>query len=305
MSSNQYIAVIVVLVAVILAMVFTIAQMMNQMTSLRKQVRFIARNNTNKLITFYGGSRVFKSLSNDINQIITTCRIREKEVNKQDNDLKDTLVNMSHDIRTPLTSLKGYFELLNETDDPEEQARYRAIISERIDSLSEILEAMFFFTKVSGSNYQTELDSVQMSALVMQTLFSYFDDFESAGLTPEIDFDENLSVIGNEQSIKRIIQNFVKNCLVHGKSDVKIKLKPTENNTVLFTISNSVFEESVPDPERVFDRFYKADTARHVSSSGIGLSVTKKLAESMKGNVYASLDGNIFAVSLELQRVNL
>ena len=295
---------VIVLIAIILALVLMIIGMVSQMTSLRKQVHFIARNDTNKLITFYGGSRAFKMLSNDINQIIEGCRIREREINKQDSELKDTLVNMSHDIRTPLTSLKGYFELLSETTDPEEQERYRNIISERIDSLSEILEAMFFFTKVSGAGYETNLDSIDMSTLTMQTLFAYFDDFESAGMTPEIDLDENLRVIGNEQSLKRILQNFIKNCLVHGKSDVAISLKPNKDNSkVVLKVSNKVFEEAVPDPNKVFDRFYKADTARHVSSSGIGLSVTKKLANSMKGNVYATLEGDVFSIFLELSKV--
>ena len=304
MSSNSLVVIIIILSALLLSAIFTIIGMVSQMTSLRRQVHFIARNDTNKLITFYGASRAFKTLSNDINQIIESCRIREKEVKKQDDELKDTLINMSHDIRTPLTSLKGYFELLGETEDSKEQEKYKAIISERIESLSEILEAMFLFTKVSNSNYQTNLDSIDMSTLTMQTLFSYYDDFENAGMAPEIDLDENLKVIGNEQSIKRILQNFIKNALVHGKSDVKVSLKPnSDNSKVVLKVSNKVYEDAIPDPNRVFDRFYKADTSRHVNSSGIGLSVTKKLATSMKGNVVASLNEDIFEISLELQKV--
>lgn len=302
--NDVYVTIIIVLSALVLGMLFLIFSMVSQMSSFRKQVHFIARNDTNKLVTFYGGTKAFKLLANDINQIIESCRIREKEVSKQDDELKETLVNMSHDIRTPLTSLKGYFELLNETDDPLEQERYRSIITERIDSLSEILEAMFFFTKVSGSGYETKLDSIDMSSLTMQTLFSYFDDFEAKGMTPEVDIEENVKVIGNEQSIKRIVQNFIKNCLVHAKSDICISLKSSEDNSkAVLKISNTVFEDAIPDPSKVFDRFYKADTSRHVNSSGVGLSVTKKLANSMKGNAYAKLEGDTFSVYLELSKV--
>ena len=244
-------------------------------------------------------------LAKDINYIIDTYSAKEQEVLKQDKEIKDTLTNMSHDIRTPLTSLKGYFELLEESEDPKEQARYRRIISERIDSLGEILEMMFFYTKVSNVNYQVQLDSLNISEIIMHTLFSYFDDFENAGLTPNIDIAENLTVIGNEQSIKRIMQNLVKNCLVHGDSRVDISLKPsaTDEKIVLLTVSNGVKENDIPDPNKVFDRFNKADNSRHVSSSGIGLSVEKKLTEAMNGKIRADYKDNMFSIILELPAI--
>ena len=295
----------IVLTVVCVALVLMLVNNLSQIKNLRDQVHFISRNDTNKRVSFYGKSRTMSRLAKDINYIIDTTSAKEQEVLKQDKEIKDTLTNMSHDIRTPLTSLKGYFELLEGSEDPEEQARYRRIISERIDSLGEILEMMFFYTKVSNVNYQVQLESINISEIIMHTLFSYFDDFENAGLTPNIDIDENLTVIGNEQSIKRIMQNLVKNCLVHGDSKVEIKLKPsvTDDKTVLLTVSNGVRENDIPDPEKVFDRFYKADNSRHVSSSGIGLSVAKKLTEAMNGKIRAEYDGEMFSIVLELPAI--
>lgn len=295
----------IVLTVVCVALVLMLVNNLSQIKNLRDQVHFISRNDTNKRVSFYGKSRTMSRLAKDINYIIDTTSAKEQEVLKQDKEIKDTLTNMSHDIRTPLTSLKGYFELLEGSEDPEEQARYRRIISERIDSLGEILEMMFFYTKVSNVNYQVQLESLNISEIIMHTLFSYFDDFENAGLTPNIDIDENLTVIGNEQSIKRIMQNLVKNCLVHGDSKVEIKLKPsvTDDKTVLLTVSNGVRENDIPDPEKVFDRFYKADNSRHVSSSGIGLSVAKKLTEAMNGKIRAEYDGEMFSIVLELPAI--
>ncbi|MBR6483511.1 MAG: sensor histidine kinase, partial [Clostridiales bacterium] len=107
----------------------------------------------------------------------------------------------------------------------------------------------------------------------------------------------------NEQSVKRILQNLVKNCLVHGKGDVDISLKKDGEKHVAFTISNSVEEDRRPDPSKVFDRFYKGDASRHVSSSGIGLSVAKKLVDSMKGTIEASLEGDIFGIRMRLPSI--
>ena len=295
----------IILTVMCVAIVLMLINNLSQVKNLRDQVHFISRNDTNKRVSFYGKSRTMSRLAKDINYIIDTYSAKEQEVLKQDKEIKDTLTNMSHDIRTPLTSLKGYFELLEESEDPNEQARYRRIISERIDSLGEILEMMFFYTKVSNVNYQVQLDSINISEIIMHTLFSYFDDFENAGLTPNIDIDENLTVIGNEQSVKRIMQNLVKNCLVHGDSRVDISLKPStsEEKAIILTVSNGVKENDIPDPDKVFDRFYKADNSRHVSSSGIGLSVAKKLTEAMNGKIRAAYSGDMFSIILELPAI--
>ena len=295
----------IILTVMCVALVLMLINNLSQVKNLRDQVHFISRNDTNKRVSFYGKSRTMSRLAKDINYIIDTYSAKEQEVLKQDKEIKDTLTNMSHDIRTPLTSLKGYFELLEESEDPNEQARYRRIISERIDSLGEILEMMFFYTKVSNVNYQVQLDSINISEIIMHTLFSYFDDFENAGLTPNIDIDENLTVIGNEQSVKRIMQNLVKNCLVHGDSRVDISLKPSasEEKAIILTVSNGVKENDIPDPDKVFDRFYKADNSRHVSSSGIGLSVAKKLTEAMNGKIRAAYSGDMFSIILELPAI--
>lgn len=297
--------VIIILVALLLAVSLLLINSMSQVKNIRDQVHFIARNDTNKRVSFYGKSRIMSGLAKDINNIIDSYREREEKVVKQDKEIKDTLTNMSHDIRTPLTSLKGYFELLNESEDPAEQEKYRNIITERIDSLGEILETMFFYTKVSNVNYQVPLDTIDMSEIVMQTLFSYFDDFENAGLTPDVDIDENLRVIGNEQSVKRILQNLIKNCLVHGDSHVKITLKSSEvdDKEVILTVGNGIRENDIPDATKVFDRFYKADKSRHVASSGIGLSVAKKLTEAMNGTISASLEDDLFKITLRLPSV--
>lgn len=293
----------IVLIAVVLALTMMLISLFSQVKNLQSQVHFIAKNRTNKTITFYGKSREMTTLSKDINEVILSCREREQEVMKQDNEIRDTLTNMSHDIRTPLTSLKGYFELLSESDDPAEQEKYRNIISERIDSLGEILEEMFFYTKVSNINYNVPLDKITFSDIAMQTLFSYYEDFEKAGMEPHIDIEEGLNAIGNEQSVKRILQNLVKNCLVHGRGDVNISLKRDGEKHVAFSISNSVDPDRIPDPTKVFDRFYKGDSSRHVSSSGIGLSVAKKLVDSMNGTIDAYVEGEVFGIRMRLPSI--
>lgn len=294
--------IVVVLIVVCLTLILTILTMVSNMTDLRKQVHFISRNDTNKRITFYGKSRAFKMLAKDINDIIDSYREENEKILQEDREIKDTLTNMSHDIRTPLTSLKGYFELMGETDDPKEQERCRSIIEERIESLSEILETMFLYTKVSNVNYKVELDPIDVSKVVLETMFSYYDDFVDKGQEVNVDAKEGLRVIASEQSLKRIMQNLIKNCLVHGDGDVKLELLPDGDN-VKISISNKMSAGENPDPNKVFDRFYKGDASRHNGSSGVGLSVVKKLVDSMGGEIKASVEDGRFKISMKFKAI--
>ncbi|MBQ7275390.1 MAG: HAMP domain-containing histidine kinase [Clostridiales bacterium] len=303
MSESSLVTLIVLLTALALAMALILISLLSQMKSIRSQVHFISRNDTNKRITFYGKSRSFRRLAADINEIIDSYDERHEKILSEDKEIKETLTNMSHDIRTPLTSLKGYFELLDQTEDPEERRKYTSIIYGRIDSLSEILETMFLYTKVSNVNYKISIDPVDCSKTILETLFEYYDDFQDKGYEVDIDVDEGVRILGNEQSLKRIMQNLIRNSLVHGNGDVKLRLKPQEDKTVLITLDNLLTPGQNPDPARVFDRYYKGDASRHTGSSGVGLSVVKKLVESMNGNIAAFVGDGRFRIEIRFKTI--
>ena len=142
MSESTYMTIIVVLTVLSLALVFILISLLSQMKSIRSQVHFISRNDTNKRLTFYGKSRGFQRLASDINEILDSYDARHEKILREDKEIKDTLTNMSHDIRTPLTSLKGYFELLDQTDDPDERRGYE-------DSLMEVQEDLARLTRIA------------------------------------------------------------------------------------------------------------------------------------------------------------
>lgn len=303
MSESTMVVIIVLLSAVAVAMALILISLLSQMKSIRSQVHFISRNDTNKRISFYGKSRSFRRLAKDINEIIDSYDERHDRILREDKEIKDTLTNMSHDIRTPLTSLKGYFELLDQTDDPEERKKYTNIIYGRIESLSEILETMFLYTKVSNVNFKISIDPIECSKIILETMFEYYDDFQEKGYDVDIDVDEGIRILGNEQSLKRIMQNLIRNSLVHGGGDVKLSVKPEEGKKVRIIIDNLLEEGQNPDPNRVFDRYYKGDASRHTGSSGVGLSVVKKLVESMNGDITAFVGDGRFRIEMTFKTI--
>lgn len=303
MSESTMVVIIVLLSAVAVAMALILISLLSQMKSIRSQVHFISRNDTNKRISFYGKSRSFRRLAKDINEIIDSYDERHDRILREDKEIKDTLTNMSHDIRTPLTSLKGYFELLDQTDDPEERKKYTNIIYGRIESLSEILETMFLYTKVSNVNFKISIDPIECSKIILETMFEYYDDFQEKGYDVDIDVDEGIRILGNEQSLKRIMQNLIRNSLVHGGGDVKLSVKPEEGKKVRIILDNLLEEGQHPDPNRVFDRYYKGDASRHTGSSGVGLSVVKKLVESMNGDITAFVGDGRFRIEMTFKTI--
>lgn len=304
MSEQAMIVLIVLLTVVSLALAFILISLLSQMRSIRSQVHFISRNETRKRLTFYGKSRSFRRLASDINEILDSYDERHEKILREDKEIKDTLTNMSHDIRTPLTSLKGYFELLEQTDDPEERRKYSSIITGRIDSLSEILETMFLYTKVSNVNFKISIDPIDCSKIILETLFEYYDDFQDKGFEVDVDVDEGIRILGNEQSLKRIMQNLIRNSLVHGGGDVKLSVKRDEQGKkVVITLDNLLLEGQNPDPQKVFDRYYKGDASRHTGSSGVGLSVVKKLVESMSGDISAVVSDGRFKIAMSFKTI--
>ena len=230
--------------------------------------------------------------------------------------LTDTYTNLSHDIRTPLTSLDGYFQLLRDETDKSAQEHYIDIIQERITSLKDMLEELFMFTKLKNDSFKLELSNCCVSRLLKQTVFSYYEEWKKQGIEPSLDIcEDTIFIIANVQALRRVFQNVIKNALVHGQKSICIQMKQqdscncrasdyertSKNSIVHILVSNDVKNPDDIDVDKVFERFYKADEARSISSSGLGLSIAKELVERMGGSIEARLEGKRFVVEIQFE----
>ena len=235
-------------------------------------------------------------LVDNLNELLDMQRKKRRDYQKKEALIADTYTNLSHDIRTPLTSLDGYFQLIEECNNMDDQKRYLGIIHERIYSLNEMLEELFTFTRLKNESYKFELEPCCINKILKETVFSYYDDWIEINIQPEIKITEELLFVNaNKQALRRVIQNVIKNGLDHGEKKIKIELFNEYDQAVL-RISNRVINPQEIDAEHVFDRFYKADTARSRTSSGLGLSIAKEMIMRMKGEIGARIDGDEFVV---------
>ena len=269
-----------------------------QVKDICRQLAFLMKHDSNMLIHREFGLGGIGMLSYRLNDLLELRRKEKRYYQEKETLIADTYTNLSHDIRTPLTSLDGYFQLMEACENVEEQRRYLNIIHERIHSLNEMLEELFMFTKLKNESYRLELTSCCINRILKETVFSYYDDWVRREIQPDIQItEEQLYIDGNKQGLSRIIQNVIKNGLDHGEKKIRIVLKREQNRAVL-RISNQVIASEKIDIEHVFDRFYKADAARSKTSTGLGLSIAREFVRRMNGEIGAKIEENEFIVEM-------
>lgn len=265
-----------------------------------RQLEVMQKHSSNQRLTSEVPYKEVKELVRRINEICNHYQEDKIIIERNENNLKEAIANLSHDIRTPLTSLDGYVQLLVMTDSAEEKEHYLQIIQNRISSLKELLEELFTYTKMQDQNYELTIVPMDGRQCICETVLAFYEDFEKRGLTPEVNFcEENLPVVANEVALRRVIQNLVKNALVHGVSRIGLTLERTDGK-LHFTCFNDKKADEIIDVDQIFERFYKGDKARTSTSTGLGLAIAKGLIERMHGTIAADVKDEMFVIDIFL-----
>lgn len=263
-----------------------------------RQLAFLKENQTNLRLTSELPFKEFYELTDRINDALDLSREISRKAQQSEEGLKETITSLSHDIRTPLTSLDGYFQLLSQSSSEEERQHYIAVIQSRIASLKDLLEELFTYTKLQNENYEINLETVDFGKSVYDTVFSFYDEFQRKGIEPEIAFCEgHFFVTANSEAIRRALQNIIKNALEHGRSQIVLSLS-AEEKRIVFRCVNDMDNQDEIDMDKVFVRFYKADSARSGTSTGLGLSIAKELIERAGGSISAELKEDSFLIEI-------
>lgn len=287
-----------ILAAFLILLLLKLVGILRQIRDICRQLTFLKDYDSNLMITGQEASGPLRELMDELNEMLDRQREQRRRYLKKEQDISDAYTNLSHDIRTPLTSLNGYFRLLEESEDPKERARYLSVIEERINSLKEMLEELFTYTKLKNETYVLEMEPLYLNRIVTETVFSYYDVWMEKGIESEIDFsEEQMKIEGNAAGLRRTLQNIIKNGMDHGTGKMRITLKRQDQWAVVECINYVEHPEEI-EVEKVFERFYKADEARSRTSSGLGLSIAKAFTGYMNGEIRALLQGNWFSICL-------
>ena len=239
------------------------------------------------------------ALCRRLNQLQKLHHQQQIQYERAERQLKQNITGLAHDIRTPLTGAAGYVQLAQECGEPGRQDYYLQVASGRLQELGDMLEELFLYTRLTSEEFTPDMCEVQVLPLLSDCLVGLYHRFEEKGISPQVDFaQEGFRVRADEECLRRIFHNLIQNALLHGNGDIVIQ---QEKDILVF--ENTVSETSRPDPEHIFDRFYKADSARRKGSSGLGLFIVKELAERMGGSVHALIEEDTLRITLILERI--
>lgn len=217
-----------------------------------------------------------------------TSRERIEALRSQEEFQRD-LSALSHDIRTPLTGAKGYLQLaLDETDD-DVRTHHLDAAAARIDSTTELLDALFAYTKSTDPDLSLTPEMVEVEAAIEQTLLAHYPEFEARGWEPRVSCAVDTAIFADRDALTRIFDNLIVNALRHGANAPCVSVS-NQDSTVCIEFANAIAPGVQIDAERLFDRFYQADSARSSSGSGLGLAIAANLAHAMDMEISAHIE---------------
>jgi len=208
---------------------------------------------------------------------------------REERNFKELIANISHDLRTPLTAIKGYQQLMQNSDLTADQQKKLQIAQKHADQLGMLIDRFFEYSYLLNAEPELIMERMNLTNFVGECLAASVSTLEEHHLTVQYEETSPAFILADKEIVRRIIQNLIHNCVQHARGGFKISLQATNKATLSF--QNPV--EHDIDINRLFDRFYTGDKARS-ASTGLGLSIVKLLAEQLNSQVSASLqDGNL------------
>lgn len=256
-----------------------------------RQLRDLNQNKTAKKIDILYNDPLFEKLAKEINNQIDLTKQAEAVKRSTENELKQAISHISHDIRTPMTSILGYIQFL-ESDDisSESKKEYIETIKNSAGRLKVLLEDFFELSIIEQADYPLKMERVPFNDLIVEVLLGFYEEFKKKDIEPEIHIPDNdIMVMADSSAVKRVVENLVVNAIRYSTGHVVIRLDQKEKEVQL-RISNSVDKLSEQDVIHLFDRFYKADQTRTGKGTGLGLPIAKSLMGKMNGSISADLE---------------
>ena len=287
---------VIVLILMIVVFMIYIYRMHREIDNICHQLK-IVQEGSHTLLTAQVHTKTFRALYHQLDIMLSEYQKKQIQHFKAEEQLKVTIQNMAHDLRTPLTSSMGYMSMLKESHDEIKKQRYLDTSIERMKDLAKLLEELFLYTKLMSESYTLECESLAVYPILTNTLLSFYHLFEKSGQEPVVIFqDEKSCFYMNQEAMERIFHNIIQNAFLHGLGDLKIR---QDQHTLIF--ENTMKDDDIIDIEHIFDRFYKSDQSRNHTSSGLGLAIVKELMEKMGGQVDAKVNGQLFQMILTLR----
>lgn len=295
------------LISIIVILVLIIVFQNIKIHNISNDIEEVIKGNFNERVRIHDYNKTVKNLIINLNRLIDEFQ-RIVSLNKQyEEDRKKMISNISHDFRTPLTSMLGYIEMLkddkNLSDD--EKAKYLEVVSTKGETLRSLIEEFFNLAKIDSKDIIIKPKRINITEILKQSILSFLKDFEVNEIEPIIEIPEkDIFIEADEKAISRILQNLITNSLKYGSEGKKIgvQLKENADNVVIevYDKGRGIPQDEIP---YIFKRLYTVDKSRNskLKGSGLGLTIVKKLVEKHGGTIEVNsvpYEKTVFRVTL-------
>lgn len=247
---------------------------------------------TNTLIDVPYRDKTMRNLADGINQQLRKLREERHKFQQGDSELKNAVTNISHDLRTPLTAICGYLDLLKEEEKSEAAARYLEQIEDRTEALKQLTEELFKYSVIASTD-EIAPASIDLRQALEESLLSFYGAIKQKGLDTEISITEKkVERFLDPQGLSRVFSNIINNAIKYSDGDFQVWMG--EDGTITF--ANTAADLDAVSVAKLFDRFYTIETGRN--STGLGLSIAKLLTERMGGRIYAEYKENMLMITV-------
>lgn len=274
---------------VISTLLIVIGLLLIKIHLLRKGAREIAEafaerlaTDTNTLIDISTRDPYMRKLAAAINGQLRLLRAKRHKYVSGDRELKEAVTNISHDLRTPLTAICGYMDLLEQEEKSKKVTRYLSLIENRTECLKQLTEELFRYSVILSTQEEMELETVCINGVLEESIAGFYGALTARGITSEINLTEKkIQRKLNKEALSRVFSNILNNALKYSDGDLEITLQ--EDGVISFSNTASGLNEV--QVGKLFDRFFTVEAARN--SNGLGLAIAKSLVEQMGGRIEA------------------
>lgn len=248
---------------------------------------------SNTLLTSDSRDPALRAVAATLNDELAELRRQRLRYENGDRELKQAVTNISHDLRTPLTAINGYLDLLEGEEKSAAAARYLALIENRTDAMTRLTEELFRYSVILAEEEPLAHEPVVLNDALAESLASFYGALTSRGITPQIKIcDARVTRLLDKDALARVLANILNNALKYSDGDLAVQLD--EDGTLYFSNHAAALDEVAT--AQLFDRFFTVENARH--STGLGLSIAKSLTEQMHGEISAAYSDSLLTITL-------
>lgn len=293
--------IVIGLFVVSILLIVYIIWLQKQLRSINRQLAKRLTEKTRQPISLELINKELNRLAAHINECLKLEENLRLESIREEKRFKELIANISHDLRTPLTAIKGYQQLMAKGGLTADQHGKLQVAQKHADELGSLIERFFEYSYLVIAEPELHLSRINLTNLVTECLATAVSNFEERGMTIHFEEATQVSVFADHEMTMRIMQNLIRNCVTHSIGDITVKVSIGERAVVSF--KNVLENAAEMDAERLFDRFYTGDRARS-KSTGLGLSIVKLLTEQMGGSVGAELQEDLIEIWVTLPLYN-